>query len=534
MTSSVRTPRLPADQPPATMAVQRDLVPLLLGSGPIVIVPAGEESTGASLLSPATHPGGFGLVVFQPATDGQPAGFRRLDGQIGNDPLRLDVVPSGPCLLVARTAAGLDVLGALRTWWASVLPSSVPEVVLPVAPHDQGTGEEAGWQVAVYRRLVELAIDESKTSARREGALNAQLHELRIEHEHARAALVRMQDLLELRHPRWHLAFALSPVPDQFVPTSSSGEEVRQLLPVPAESLAAVDLHSSADASARPGDGFLVVELIARETGELLGHWAVPYRFLHKGWIRCALPSALAHPSHAVDLIVRWTTVDGPPPSLSLADVGDSSELSARCGESSLGKALAMLLWAGPPGSKLGSNGGVWLDSAERTGLVASCEYALGPRDFVRARRTTPHDWEYSHSLPESAGFRLHPLNGAVAGVLVPSTCLPGTDRVVATVTVPHERARYPVEVAMVVRSPDGRLTAFPNDPAHDPDLHGFSGWKSVPPDGEPKALIVDLHAPLHRSADLLLATRLPDGASNEDEWADFTEVRLRLRLRSP
>ena len=101
-----------------------------------------------------------------------------------------------------------------------------------------------------------------------------------------------------------------------------------------------------------------------------------------------------------------------------------------------------------------------------------------------------------------------------------------------STVRVANAQAASSVEFAICLL-PAGRYHEFPEDPALLPDLLGFSGWTLVPTSGDILAVSVDFEKPASGAADVHLATRVPPGASNANCWAEWVDIRVRLRITS-
>src|SRR5439155_8536195 len=123
-----------------------------------------------------------------------------------------------------------------------------------------------------------------------------------------------------------------------------------QLLPVPSQGLAAIELHSvGADADA---SGSLAVAVATCEDERMLGEWAIPYGAVPNGWMFLDLPEIDIAPRQSVSLTVVWNTQSGKPPLLSLASRQPVPEARVYvAGSEESGRSLALRLHIGLPGS---------------------------------------------------------------------------------------------------------------------------------------------------------------------------------------
>lgn len=438
--------------------------------------------------------------------------------------------PTGVCVMAAASQVGREQLGPLATWWAERSPADVPAIISLDGAASTGLPVGSTEPTVLLRYLLRLAWEQVFASERRVAEARGALYELRCECEQLRGALLGMQDRLwSLGDRMLLLTHLLEPCDSTHAPRADAGARVRQFLPISAEGFAGFDLHSPSTPNV--GRGHLLITLASRDHDRSLGTWRVDYDALGRGWFRCAFSSALSDPCHALELVVDWKTLAGNSPALSLSRVGAFRELAAQTAGQPLGGALAMMLWSGVPGSRVlpPADGG----TSPTCPPADAVEYALSDSDFRRARPLVSAHFQYCHPLDDRPGIRLHPLEGTLASAILQRACAAGTDRLVAVGQIRNGEAQFPVEYGMCLVDSAAQVSEFPTAPESDDRVLGFSGWQPVAADGQVHALTLSLQRPLDRPADLCLATRMPGALAITHEWADWLEIRVRLRAGS-
>ena len=506
------------DLPPFEISVDSRLLTRLHGPGANVVFASGDERVALAQRLP---PGVLGLLFEAPHRPPERGRLTALLSADRPEPTVLEGPPAGPCLLVALSEPGRRELAELERWWAAVSrPDARPPLVeLVVEPADDPSRSS----LAVAHRLFELAGDELGASARRESGLRAQLFELREAYEQAEAEIEGLQgQLRHLRGGRRYLQLARLPSPESFRPAGDQGE-VRQRLLLPLEGLAGFDLHvagTGAAAAAKEGKGALHVELLAREQPQVVGRWTFPYESVGPGWLRCDFPSVLVRPFSHLELSVRWDPASGSGPALSLAGPAGPEEGCVRVGERGLGRGLALLAWAGVPGMRR---------SEESPSPPGEVDFDLSPADFLRIVPTDPDvPASHCHPLGGDGGLFLHPgEGGSVTTAVLPGGCPPGTREVIALARITNPLAASSVDYALCL-TPVG--TRVGNGWRFGDGALAFSGWVTVPPDGETHVVALAREAPLAEGVDLRFATRVSPGQSTSYCWATWPEVRIRAR----
>jgi hypothetical protein len=506
------------------LQVDSDTLGLLYGPRMKLVVAAADAARARELSGPGgDDPDEFGLVLFQPATGREPPRVRTPDTPEPADLAPLPAPPSGLCVLAALSPQGRAHLKELLAWWREHGAAGPP----PLLDLAGTAGDGPAQQAALYRQLARVALQEVTCGAQRECELTGQLYEMRLEQEQGRVALEAMQNALaRLEKAPCQLAFQSSPGAGDYRPEGVG--HVRQRLPVGAEGLAGLDLHSPPWPGQAESEGTLVVTLRAREWETTLGTWALSYKDLGRGWARCSLPAALTQPLHHVEIDVTWNTARGAPPPLSLAEAGPWHEWYAASDGRSLDRALALLVWTATPGTKVGIARAGWTPAEGPAAQGCWAEYRVTPDELARIRPTTPQSAKALAVLNESS-FRLHPLGPTPVCAVLPRLCVPGTARLTAVGQLNHDQARAPVEYAMGLTDSAAGCTTLPGEPEKDPRVLGFSGWHAVPPDRLPHAVLLELPRPLEVQADLHFATRII-GVPPDWHWADWSDLRIGLR----
>ena len=102
------------------------------------------------------------------------------------------------------------------------------------------------------------------------------------------------------------------------------------------------------------------------------------------------------------------------------------------------------------------------------------------------------------------------------------------------TITLPpvnHPEAKAHVQYALLAARGEAapELIDLPDPGAH-PDVLAFSGWQRVSPDGQPQLLALEFREALDAPADLVFATRVAPGECLDYAWAEWADVRFRVR----
>lgn len=411
---------------------------------------------------------------------------------------------------IARLGLGADgraVLEGLGDAWAQSLGAEPPPFVAvgDAGPDRAGLGD---WLIA---RLVASRQDEALRSV----ALRRELYLLRRQHEVTQASFRALEQFVlghDLQHRRPDLS--LSPVVGQLPITLQPGTELSLRLPGGSPGLSDIALHLPEQPGA--ADGLLQASLSSPDSGETLAIWQVPAERMRPGWLRLALDRALG--PDPVTLVL--TLVLQGPGAMRLS--GSIRHPEERFQPVLDGERLPMLpalqTWR-------------WVAGAAAPLPAEAIQQVGGGGRLWRVDRdllATARDWHNpQHHLPlieEGSAVMVHVLTDRTACGVLSGVALPGTRHVTATAMTRHaDGPETDYQIALVPRArgaiPAGAL------PAVDPAL--ASGWVRLSPMQEGQLHVLPAE-PLGAPHDLLLMTRLPEGAtSNAFGWTTFANIGL-------
>lgn len=511
-----------------TIETDRQTLDMLMAARPKVVFAESDYAAARDLLNGSINGDArMDFLIYRPASGTGPATLRDLSSKSGASPMvSLTAPPCAVCVPAALTDAGREQLGEFCNWWTRLGVGVTPRVVDLRNGHGPQASDAPAMKSVLYQHLFELARVELQQADARIAQLHGDLFELRTEYEQARGVMRRIQQFLPRIAP-FRLIDTFEPGQHAVPAAQMAPLELHQPFPTPASGLAAIDLFSPPAATI--GRGLLFVMLRCIDADEPIALWRIPYDRLGRGWFRCGFPVACASPSRCLELSARWETESGEPPRLALSSASPSPEWRCRLGDSPRDDMLAMTLWGTIPGTNLNLPAQGWCNISGSSAASLGIEYALDASDIAPIRSTVDTPVNFLHPLSDVPGFRLHPMEGPASGMLV-NVCPANTDRVACTVQIRNPLAQYPIEFAMCLTPARHNCRVYPIAPENDPCVVGYSGWQTIPVDQQPHALTVVLDRPLSEPADLHFATRMKDGASIAYAWADWLEVRIRIR----
>jgi hypothetical protein len=508
----------------STDAVPRFIDRLMSPEPKIIVAPADADAARGLLRDWTSESSEWQWLIFESSAHSQPMRICPLQN-IDCTSTPLSTIPGGPCVLALWSDQGRKQLAELAAWWRDQCPAMPAKIV----DLSDTRSDSSSARATLYRQLYEAARDELRCSDERVGGLQGELYELRTEYEQARGVLKRIQDYCAPLSP-FRLIEILQPADRAYPFSADSPNSLVQPLPTSAGGLAAIDLFSPSPSPGTLGEGDLMVFLRGREVEAPLAAWRIPYDHLGRGWIRCALPVALIAPVHHVDLKLQWRTLHGSRPQMALAGLKAFPEIPASVEDAPLDGALAFALWGALAGTSIRVPTPGWSRATGASTGGFTVEYLLEGEDILRIKPMSSAHFPYMHPLPDLPGIRLHPLDHTLATAVLKNACLADTDRVIATGQVRHVGATLPVEYAMCLTDSSTRCPYFPPNPEKDARVVGFSGWQVIESDHQPHFVILELDRPLTAPADLHFATRMRNCAPITNHWADWLEVRIRLR----
>ena len=480
-----------------------------------IIVPAGD-------LRAATQVCRLGgrLAIYICERSGRRGGFEiyRASASRGPAQILLNHPPTFCLALLAVSSAGKRDLDALREAWSTGAEGFLPGVTCV----DLADGLEAA--AVVHRLLFEAIADAYGSATARLLALRRQHTAFRMVHDQLQNAFDTVENFLSRSQlpPTW-LAFACEPTETAVGPRASDERfHLTQLLPVPSQGLAAIELHAlAADADA---NGSLVVAVMTGEGERVLGEWAIPYAAVPDGWMFLDLPEIDIAPRQSVSLTAVWNTQSGKPPRLSLTSLQPlpGARVSLAGGEETR-RSLALRLRIGLPGSRRVAHPyhiGVrhqphigWLGRRLAPSALRGCAEI----DPVPGREPLVT------LLEDSAVIEVRPVNGSMTVAKLPGALPVGARRLTATIKTEDPDGPL-VEYALLALGPRGGYRQVLTRGRLNGGHGGFSGWMAVHPDFTTQ-IHLSLSVPAENPLDLYLATRLAKGQAAicaQARWLEF------------
>ena len=482
---------------------------------PKVIVPAGDLRTATEVWRL-----GGRLAIYVCERSGRRGCFEIYRAGAPRGPTRIPLNhPPTFCLaLLAVSPAGKRDLDALRETWSVGAEGFLPGATCV----DLADGPDA--PASVHRSLFEAIADAYGSSAARLLVLRRQYTAFRIVHDQLQNAFDTVENFLGRSQlpPIW-LAFACEPSDMTFGPGAPDEPfHLSQLLPIPSQGLAAVELH--AVAAAADASGALSVAITTCEDARVLGEWSIPYAAVPDGWIFLDLPEIDIAPRQSVSLTAVWNTESGKPPLLSLTSLQPVPEarVSLARGEASQ-RSLALRLHIGLPGSRRVAHpyhvGVRHQPHVSRLGRRLAPSALRGCAELDRVPGREP----LVTVIEDSAAIEVRPENGSMTVAKLPGALPAGARRLTATVKT--EDADGPlVEYALLALGPRGGYRQVLTRGRLSGGHGGFSGWLAVHPD-----FATQIHLarpePADNPLDLYLATRLAKGQAGicaQARWLEF------------
>jgi hypothetical protein len=424
------------------------------------------------------------------------------------------------CLaLIAASSAGKHQLEALRHAWSLGAEGFVPEVTFI-----HSTGGRDAASAAVHRALFEAIAQTHGASAARLLVLQRQYAAFRAVHDQLQNAFDTVESFLARTQlaPTW-VAFACEPSETAVGPPNPGDPfQITQLLPLPSQGLAAVELHATpADIAA---EGSLRVNLETCEDSRTLGEWAIPYQSVPDGWIFLDLPEIDIAPRQSVLLTAIWDAQSGISPKLSLTALQPVPESRIQIAGNGHGeRSLALRLHIGLPGSRrvvhpfhvgvmtqphIGRLGRRLPQSVLRR--IAEVDPLPGGEPLVRL-------------FEDASGIELRSVNGTPTVAKLPGALPAGARRLTATIKTEDPDGPL-VEYALLALDSQGGYKHVLEKGRATGDGGGFSGWLPIHP-AFATQLHLDLPEPSTEPLDLYLAARVAAGEEAECARAQWLEL---------
>ena len=440
-------------------------------------------------------------------------------GKHGSVRIPLHHPPTFCLALLATSLTGKSELEALRATWSGAEGGFLPDPIL-IDPADGGNAAS----LAAHRPLLDAAVKTAASSAARLLLLQRQYTAFRIIHDQLQGAFDTVENFLARANlPSTWLAFACEPTETSIGPQSTKKPFcVTQLLPLPSQGLAALELH--AVAAAPNAQGLFTISLRTCEDDRTLGSWQIPYDAVPDGWMFFDLPEIDIAPRQSVSLTAIWDTRSGRAPKLSLTHLQPVPENRVRAAEDEESqRSLALRLHVGLPGSRRVAHpfefGVLSQPHVSRLGR------RLAPSVLRRFAEVdaAPDGKPLVSFLEEEAALEVRPVNGTATIAKLPGALPAQARRLTATIKTEDPTGPL-VEYALLALDPNDSHEPIFNRTATDGELGGFSGWLPIHPDFTTQ-IHVNLVEPAIKPLDLYLATRIARGQAAESapaRWLEF------------
>ncbi len=374
--------------------------------------------------------------IYRKTTKGGPAG------------IQLNHPPTFCLALLATSTVGKKQLEALREVWSGGGEGFLPRPILI----DLGDGPDAAALVA-HRTLFDAVVSTARASAARLLTLQHQYTAFRDLHDQLQNAFDTVENFLSrsLLPPTW-LAFACEPSEKSVGPHRKNTLcRLCQLLPLPSQGLAALELHATpADPNA---EGMLTVSVTTCEDGRTLAEWGIPYQAVPDGWMFLDFPEIDITPRQSVELTAIWDTQVGRPPNLSLTHLQPVPESRVRIAGEDGERSLALRLHLGLPGSRRAVHpfhiGVMRQPQISRLGRRLAPSVLRGCAEIDAAPDCEP----LVRFIEDFAAIEVRPVNGAMTVAKLPGAFPPKARRLSATIKT-EDPAGPLVEYALLALDP--------------------------------------------------------------------------------
>lgn len=424
------------------------------------------------------------------------------------------------CLaLLAFSADGRKQLEGLRDVWSVGAEGFVPPVTLV----DVAAGADAATAQA-YGLLFDAIAGLHAASAARLLALQRQYTAFRIVHDQLQNAFDTVENFLARSQvaPIW-LGFACEPTENSLGPQRSGRPfQLTQVLPVPSQGLAALELHATSAGS--EAEGVLAVSVVTCEDGRTLGEWGIPYNAVPDGWMFLDLPEIDTAPRQSVLLTASWNTQSGAPPKLSLTKLQPVPESRVRiAGKADDGRSLALRAHIGLPGSRRVTH--PYQIGVRQQPDIGRLGRRLAPSVLQRFAELNPVPGREPRVrlVDGTAAIEVRPVNGSMTVAKLPGA-LPAKARRLTAMIKTEDPAGPLVEYALLALAPRTAYQPILIEEQLNGHHGGFSGWQPIHPDFATQ-IHLTLTEPAKRPLDLYLATRLAEGQAAQSapaRWLDF------------
>jgi hypothetical protein len=447
----------------------------------------------------------------------------RAGGKRGSIRVPLSHPPTFCLGLLATSITGKSELEGLRQAWSGGGEGFLPEPILI----DLANSPDAA-ALTACRSLFDAVVATAGSSTARLLVLQRQYTAFRIVHDQLQSAFDTIENFLARSNlPSTWLAFACEPTETGVGPQGTKAPfRLTQLLPVPSQGLAALELHAArADPDA---EGRLTISVVTCEDDRTLGEWGIPYEAVPDGWMFLDLPEIDIAPRQSALLTATWNTRSGRPPKLSLTHLQPVPESRVRLTEGEdCQRSLALRLHIGLPGSRrIAHPFHIGVMPQPYVGRLGRRLAASVLRRFAEID-AAPGGEPLVSFLEDSAAIEVRPVSGGMTVAKLRGALPAKARRLTATIKT-EDPAGALVEYALLALDPnDSHELILGNgladgQPAGSPG--GFSGWVRIHPDFRSQ-IHLSLTEPAIKPLDLYLATRLAQGQAKQSAQARWLEL---------
>jgi|GEM_PF-2584231 len=430
---------------------------------------------------------------------------------------QLHLVPNFCLALISFSDLGTSKLNRLLSWWSDHNSTQLPMVVRLDSQLEPAILQQKFWQ-----QMYGLMAVQTQTLAQRITSMQKQYLDLRSLHENMQNAFATVEDYLsQAKLPPLQLAFETE-ITDRSIKATeiANGDTatLRQLLPVSARGLAAIELYIAQQCD--QGEGNLKISLQACEDTTNIAVWQIPYSQLSVGWRCLDLPSIDLGRKRDVELIIEWHQASDLAPALSLTKIQLIPEARAYSDRLVLDRSLAMRIWQGLPGTrKVTSPHSLITENQDR--LPTPQLGYLGQGAMATVEAITPNlptdNFAYIQALDNGAKIMTHPRANGTATIAMLPFCFPPTaNQLTATVATEHPEGGI-VEYAIAIIS----LETDPKICLNSHSALAFSDWIAVAAD-TPKKITLNLDCEATEHCHIVLATKLAEGSTEHCAWATW------------
>lgn len=435
------------------------------------------------------------------------------DGAIvleGNGGPRLPFKEASRVLGVLTLTAEAQANGVLLAeLWHSAVGAQIPVL-------DFGSADASSREIAIYREIIKILSERTAAFARETTKALEMLATLRAETESARSALRQTRNFLleSVERKRW-LSQAHGPLSraEGSAFKLLSGQRLLQRMTASSKGLSDVGIFLPEQVL--PKTGLLQVWLHLKESNSEVGFWDIAAPNISPGWLRLSLVSALDDDEQTVTLDLHWQGASAL--SIGASLFHPDPEFRAIISGQSTSQMLAHRVWKYLPGAPAPMPTNTNVRATRGVPFYIEAEH-------LATARSANEDAESVKFFPSLEALQVHPRKVGVSAARLIKSVPPGTREIRLKIGGRHEQGpAIEYSVAVAPHHPLKDIGDLLDDCARDKRQ---SDWVCLQRDEEDDVIFY-LPKPLYEAADLLLATRLAEGAKPAFAWGTFRNIRM-------